>query len=105
MGPGGPERTRNAACDAATRADSWPAIAARQVSARLAGSLVAQSNDFVFYSQFLALKLCDAEVVWVGAVVFFFNLFIERRVLGTKGFDMFVDRHAIPPFSFAVTVW
>jgi len=56
-----------------------------------------QQRYFVFYSQFLAFKFVEAEVVGVRPLIFFIDFVFERQVFDSQSFDVLLNRHLRPP--------
>jgi len=60
--------------------------------------VVCQDDDFVFDSEFLALKFRDQEVVGAWSIFFFYDLVVQVGMFGLERLDSVQNGHCEPSF-------
>lgn len=56
-------------------------------------ALMTHLCDFVLNSEFLFLEVCDGDIVWMGAIVFFVDRDFQGLVLCFQGLNLLLKVH------------
>ena len=70
---------------------------ANEAQSLLSGLAIAQSNDFVFYSEFSLFEITDEIGVWQRTVKFFVNHPLKAGMIRFEFFDMLLNSHTCSP--------